>query len=327
MYIIGSSSSLVKPYLLRKTVDHDVLCTKEEFSQFMKDLKNIHDCTITFVKIASDGATMFVKKDNRQEIFEFTFIDCGKFAKSNDVLISYMRKNQRVFRHLAFDSLVEIEIEGCIDLQFYYLQKMSHRFLKNSKHFVKTRNDILHIEEDCGISLAGFQPGGVHFTFYEQRVKETYNYSHPNLNQEKKTFFTDEVGYVYDHDDIHQAVKMLDKPAYMYYIEEGEQVRCSKKLFNQQPEIVKLYGVLEEAYVLALERSIIPYNTTPSFAFNMALEKVCTSITSGWFREYAWRNYDKVEELYHDSFVYKFDKANSDGKIRPFRYEETMGKI
>jgi hypothetical protein len=32
---------------------------------------------------------------------------------------------------------------------------------------------------------------------------------------------------------------------------------------------------------------------------NKALDKVCTSITSGWFREFAWQNYDEVVKIYH----------------------------
>jgi hypothetical protein len=31
--------------------------------------------------------------------------------------------------------------------------------------------------------------------------------------------------------------------------------------------------------------------------------KVCTSITSGWFREFAWENYDNVLDLYNDKYV------------------------
>jgi len=46
--------------------------------------------------------------------------------------------------------------------------------------------------------------------------------------------------------------------------------------------------------------------------FEMALMKVCTSITSGWFREYAWENYQKVLDLYdslgEDDYVKRFEQ-------------------
>lgn len=76
----------------------------------------------------------------------------------------------------------------------------------------------------------------------------------------------------------------------------------SKELFFAASERVRLCGVYEETCVLALERSQIPYDFKPDarWSFEMALMKVCTSITSGWFREYAWENYDKVLDLYDE---------------------------
>ena len=137
----------------------------------------------------------------------------------------------------------------------------------------------------------------------------------------KENFFTNNVKYVYDHDTIHAAVKLLDRPAYTYYMQDGAEVNCDKIKFYEQPEIVRLCGVLEESYVLALERSVIPFKSDPDKAFKMALQKVCTSITGGWFREYAWQNYDKVLELYHKSYVDKFNVALSKGEILPFKSE------
>jgi hypothetical protein len=93
-------------------------------------------------------------------------------------------------------------------------------------------------------------------------------------------------------------------------------------LFDNLPDIVKLYGVLEESYVLALERAVIPLNVSADRAFEIALEKVCTSITSGWFREFAWENYDEVKKLYHESYVNKFNIALVVGKIKGFREDE-----
>ncbi len=82
--------------------------------------------------------------------------------------------------------------------------------------------------------------------------------------------------------------------------------------------MTRLYGVLEEAYVLALERSQIPFagKVTPRQSFDIAIEKVCTSITSGWFREFAWENYDKVVELYRDDYVEKFKAGVDKGIVK-----------
>lgn len=322
MKVIGSSSEFVRHTVRddKKPVDIDLLGTREEFKEFLDWCKG--EFIVSFLNLKEHSAAIFIRnpQTDEKQIIEFTFEGEGVFAESNKLLVEtggFFGDNLSILGE-QFGYVEQISL--CA----YYWQKMSHRFLKNSKHFEKTRQDILKIRKQCKYMF------GIDFTmnadtykeFYEQRVKETYQYNHPNLNQSKSTFFTDEVGYVYDHDDIHEAVKMLDKPAYKYYIEPGCEVKCSKELFVELPYIVKLYGVLEESYVLALERSVIPFNTVPEKAFKMALEKVCTSITSGWFREFAWENYDQVMNLYHDSYVKKFENALNDGKIKGFREDE-----
>jgi hypothetical protein len=47
--------------------------------------------------------------------------------------------------------------------------------------------------------------------------------------------------------------------------------------------------------------------------------KVCTSITSGWFREYAWENYHRVLQMYSDDFVVQFKQGLAEGKVKPFK--------
>lgn len=203
----------------------------------------------------------------------------------------------------------------CLDL--LYLLKMSHRYLKDSPHFLKTMRDIQKLRK-LGCSIPSeWMP------FYEERMRDTYVYKHPKLTVGKKEFFDEEstgVRYTYDHDSLHEAVKHLDKPAYMYYKPEENEVYCDKNMFWALPESIRLLGVLEEAYVLALERSLIPFPgaMTPKQAFDMALMKVCTSITSGWFREFAYENYDSVQELYSDTYVDKFWEGVRNGTVKPF---------
>lgn len=195
-------------------------------------------------------------------------------------------------------------------LNFLYLLKMSHRYLKNSPHFLKTMQDI-HTMRELGGTIKNVD-------FFKEREHSTYDYGHPKLNVSKNDFFSgDGVEYVYDHDTIHESVKHLEKPAYKYYQPENTQVNVAKKLFFEQPEEIKLYGVLEESYVLALERSIIPFGnrTMPKKSFDIALKKVCTSITSGWFREYSWENYDKVQSLYNENYVERFWNAVDNGVV------------
>lgn len=190
--------------------------------------------------------------------------------------------------------------------------KLSHRFLKNSPHFLKTMSDI-QLMRKHGVTLSDW-----HKEWIRKREDETYTYKHPKLNKKKNEFFTDNVPYIYDHDDIHRVVALGDHPAYMSY--QSEEVMCDKHKWDECPLSIKLAGVYEEACVLALERSIIPFKTDPHKAFLIALEKICTSITSGWFREFAWENYHQVASMYSDEFVSKFNDALQKGLINDYRH-------
>lgn len=206
-------------------------------------------------------------------------------------------------------------------LDLLYLLKMSHRYLRNSPHFLKTMGDI-HLMRKHGAKIPE-----QYKAFYKERMKETYWYVHPKLKDETaKTFFKtqEESFYVYNHDDIHQAVAIGSVPAYTMYMQDGAQVNCDKGKFLAHDESVRLNGVLEEAYVLALERHQIPNNFKyhAKLSFDIALSKVCSSITSGWFRAYSWEHYYQVQDLYrqlnsdNSNYVTRFQDALSKGQVR-----------
>jgi hypothetical protein len=194
--------------------------------------------------------------------------------------------------------------------------KMSHRFLRNSPHFLKTMRDIQLMRK------MGAKIRPEHQEFYKERQKETYDYGHPKLNTSKNEFFKAAESYnIFVHDDIHIAVKHLDKPAYDYYKVDGQEVNCAKDLFYSVSEEIRLFGALEEVTVLALERSQIPFkdsNIDPRRSWDIAHQKVCTSITSGWFRQYCYNTYDKIQSMYEPNYVEKFWKQVELGNVRKF---------
>lgn len=204
-----------------------------------------------------------------------------------------------------------------------YALKTSHKYKKNSPHFQKTRKDILLLKEH-GCKIPAYLK-----SWWKDRVRETYNYKHPRLKGVGKAdFFNDDgINYVYDHDAIHEVVKNLHQPAYRFFQPEGEEVHTSKEEFHAQPRYVKLYAVLEESYVLSLERSIIPFDLFDDpakckTAFEIAMEKVATSITSGWFRKYAYDNFDAVAKLYDPTYVSRFKRAAAEGLVAPYTKKE-----
>lgn len=265
-------------------------------------------------------------------------------------LLKIIEENEKIFMHglrLDFLKLKFSFVYPTIDV--LYALKMSHRYLKNSPHFQKTREHIKKLRNKMN-------KNNIHpklEEWFKEREKETYSYGHPKLNQSKTNFFSgDGVSYIYDHDSIHQAMATLikvvepsgfetrfvttaadsyanifgegPKPAYHFYQTPKSEIMTSKSLFESLPHSVRLRGVLEEAQVLALERAVIPHGTDNYKAFKIALEKVCTSITSGWFREFAWENYDSVMTLYLNEgqdYVDRFTHALNQGKIK--KYKET----
>jgi len=194
-----------------------------------------------------------------------------------------------------------------------YMMKLSHRYVKNSPHFTKTMDDIIKFREN-GITLNEELKH-----ILKIREKETYVQKKYALNTNKDNFFVDNVPYIYDHDTIHIAVARGEYPAYKDFQKPGEEVMCSKEMFEALPFNRKMDAVIEESSVLALERSIIPFKTNPQFAYKRALTAVCTGTTGGWFREFAWNNYYEALNAFDDSFVSKFYKALENGDILPYK--------
>ena len=261
MLVVGSSAV----NLGRKPKDRDLICTWKEFEESYKGLPKWP---------INEGKTWIVESDGMKWEHEIAWP-----GSTGEELLEILNVKEG-------DTTLA-------DLDVVYTMKMSHRFLKNSPHFHKTMRDI-HFLRKQGAEI--FDQ-----TWYSARVAETYSYEHPNLDRTKEEFFVDE--YKFDHDLVHEAVAIGSKPAYEWYKIPGEEVKCSKTLFESQTEWVRLNGVYEEAAVLSIERSLVPFQDQapdPDLVFAYALMKVCSSITSGWFREYAWENYDRVLELFEE---------------------------
>ena len=131
----------------------------------------------------------------------------------------------------------------------------------------------------------------------------------PKLDKPKNQFFNDSVNYYVDHDYLHELVAIEDKPVYTKCLT-GE-VMFSNKLFNQLDYQSKINMALEESFVLALERCIIPMfkgetylpAITPEEAFKYSLTRVSTNLSSGPFREFAADNFCKIYEEYLNKHI------------------------
>lgn len=124
----------------------------------------------------------------------------------------------------------------------------------------------------------------------------------------KEDFFDDSVTKYIDHDIIHQWMAHKEKPMYSY-MQKDDTVECHEDLWKSFSQLEKVQCVLEECYVIASERHIIPaakQNKLPPNAFEVfkhALMRVCTTLCSGWFRQFAIDNYYDILNSYDHNYV------------------------
>lgn len=157
------------------------------------------------------------------------------------------------------------------------------------------------------------------------RIEETENrlgkIKTPSLNKSVSEFFGQSEGYVkyyFEHDDIHIAVSHYEEPIYRMMQSDYNIVKCDKSKWDNFDFEKKCKCVLEEAYVIALERKIFPmlfggsklYTSDDSFKW--AMNRICTNLTSGWFRKFATDNYNRIVENYYnpkyvDDFLEKYE--------------------
>lgn len=311
MLLIGSAAAhhwLPSSYRIPR--DYDFITTYDDFEAWKKKEKN----NIKYLMPANKGKKMIAK--DGIDIFEFEIAWPGSTAEKLLNLLN-IEEEVKQLQLVSRDTNIHHDCQ-IASLQLLYTIKMSHRYLRNSPHFLKTMNDIHHLRQYFDIKDNIIPP--LLKDWFKERERETYDYGHPKLNQNKDGFFDKNQGvvYTYDHDSIHQAMAQMEKPAYTYYKSDYAEVMCDKNKFFNLSESIRLNGVLEESLTLAAERSQIPFKgkIDPYVSFTMALEKVCTSITSGWFREFAWENYYKVLALYPPDYMDKFWKAAEQGIVK-----------
>lgn len=174
-------------------------------------------------------------------------------------------------------------------------------------HFLKERTSISQ-EDKSLVTMRRFE------VEYDSKIQK------PNLDMDNDEFFAQSqyfIKRVYVHDDLHEAVKFGKRPLYMELKDDQSRASCSRALFNKLSHQDQINTVREESFVIALERKVIPKGWLAKQAFEWALYRICTTLTSGWFRNFALENYFEILDTDYD-FVEKFNKA------KPFlrRYSE-----
>jgi hypothetical protein len=200
-----------------------------------------------------------------------------------------------------------------ISPMYQLLTKKSHVYFPI--HIEKTLNSYHNLKSLVG-HFAMNEDMQTYFNLRhgEAQARFTAKYKTRNLNVSNDTFFDNpkvKPLQVLEHDTLHEIVKHQNKPIYemMKYDDKKDLAWCEADLFNELSMTHKIQSVLEESYVISLERFIIPQKETDlKKSFLHALHKVCTTLCSGWFREFAIENYTKIVESYEPNYFSKYEK-------------------
>lgn len=195
------------------------------------------------------------------------------------------------------DDVVTIEgrVVGVLGLQGLAIVKRSHlwRDLSFDKHIT-----MYHRWLKPYLPTEGYA-----YDYLKRRTEETHKMfpqGNPNLMQSKEDFFNDAVTKKYDHDYLHELFAYYDKPLYTRLLRQAGLAWCDRDKWDSLSHEDKILCVAEETQVIAAERFCIPnewrYNTKR--AYFAALKKVCTTLTSGWFRCFAIDYYPEIISRY-----------------------------
>jgi hypothetical protein len=287
--------------LFRKPLDFDWICTQEEYETWVK--KNSAKVNPTKIYELPEHHKWIVEGSTNCE-FEIIAPNTSSALVNNFI----------------DDEWLETPFGWIPPLDFLFTIKDSHKHKKfetprGCASFYKTAIDW-HVMTKLGAKIRD-----EYKEFHSLRERESNPHKMPKLNVSKNDFFdSDKNGVIqtFVHDDIHVAVAINDRPAYTYYMKDGSEVLTDKNKFFSMPENIRLSGTIEEAMVLAIERSLVPHKDvwTPDFAFKFALAKVCTTITGGYFRRYSFLNLFEALKIYPKNYWGSFQKAVQAGTVR-----------
>lgn len=204
--------------------------------------------------------------------------------------------------HILLDTFDEFGVCSLYGLAIIYRSHL-HRDWNWDAHITKYYRFILPMVSDHSRLLSD--------PLLLERIKLTkkaFPQGNPKLNKSNDEFFDDPVNKVYDHDFLHELYAYEDRPMFerLKRPEQFDLAWCAKDLWEQLSHTQKLQCVAEETFVIATERFMVPNNWdfATKRAYYFALKKVCTTLTSGWFRDFAIDNFPAIFEMYQGSKFY-----------------------
>lgn len=290
-----------------KKADYDVLMTTDEFDAW----KSLNAQYLDIQDRPENKYKAILIKDGQKKMYE---IEIGLSGTSAEFLL---RHSAQVISGDKVEGILNENFD-CLSLPFLFLTKKSHiiypvHFEKNIKDY-HTLKDILGDFEQTDIMKE-------YYTLRSSEAKLRYSQKTPNLSVSNDDFFNNKLSVpkYFIHDDIHEAVKHHDIPVYEMMKTDLNSAWCQKDLFFNLPFEKQIQAVQEEAYTIALERYIVPQNGDFSkdhlYCYKRAVRRICTTLCSGWFRQFAIDNYPVVLQMYDSTFAKRLEKAILDGQL------------
>jgi hypothetical protein len=304
MLVVGSKAlDYHFPHLKRKVKDIDIIGNTNDISILVKNL-------LPEKVIETKYLTTLVNIKNKNNFFNTSNVEIlnsdESFSLNEYVKYEYSKAVDK-------KGLIYASPEVLLSLKSSHINFP----IKFEKHIHDYNFLLKELKEDilCDITKLNFKET-------EKRIGELKT---PSLSKSTKDFFEQSAGlvkYFYVHDDIHRVMAHYERPIYEDMQLSKESAWCEKQMWDNFTFEKKAKCVLEEAYVIALERKIIPMlNNSGEIissrrAFEWAMMRICTTLCSGWFRKFATDNYLDIISYYNPEYVQKFLKADRLGHIK-----------
>lgn len=173
-----------------------------------------------------------------------------------------------------------------------YTWKVSHSYW--DVHWMKTVKDIMWLKErGCKIIPE------VHSALIPV-WEDVHGKKRVKLNVKNEAFFKKTVERKYEHDWLHEKMAFDEQPMYRTLKKNLDMAWIDYGMWDKLPHDKKIQTVLEEAYVIALERHVLPGHLKHLSAYRRALKELITRLSKGWFpmfivdnlKEIAYRDLD-----------------------------------
>lgn len=284
--LIGSGALCERVSRFSRCGDFDVICGKDEFDMWVGGLSGVE-------AVENGGKILVVGLGKKVEV-EFDDLESNRWLLDR-----------------SYDRCIDVFGLNCwvADLGVLCALKHSHRY--HCQHWHKNIRDYSFLKSRVVLDDELLWFSGVRNS---EKSKSCVTRSLGVSNDE---FFGASQGVVkrlYVHDDLHYATCFYGEPLWARCKVDLSKAAVSEKLFGLLSFEDRVRMVQEEAFVIALERKIIPFGVEANEAFRWAVMRIGTSLTGGWFREFTVENYNSIIK-YDWDFVGKFEVALLNGKI------------